>query len=193
MGTSINRSQFRDLVRDHHIRTDRQDQLRNYPLNVNWEGSGFTSSGLNCYQIGHSVDVNLNVPVDVLFKSELLIIRLDRQLTAGNNPRCAAPPVSLGKQIHRYHAENLSWEARHSENVQLYAAGCLWQSPVILDRGMEGRLSSCERSKLELTVLQDVRKLLKSWSGRPGSNRRRPAWEIDSTLTIKNIGFLFLQ
>jgi hypothetical protein len=26
------------------------------------------------------------------------------------------------------------------------------------------------------------------WSGRRGSNPRRPAWEIDSTLKIKNIG-----
>jgi len=33
------------------------------------------------------------------------------------------------------------------------------------------------------------RKLLKSWSGRPGSNRRRPAWEDDSKLETKNIAF----
>jgi hypothetical protein len=30
-------------------------------------------------------------------------------------------------------------------------------------------------------------KLLKIWSGRRGSNPRRPAWEIDSTLKIKTI------
>jgi hypothetical protein len=32
-----------------------------------------------------------------------------------------------------------------------------------------------------------IPKSLKSWSGRPGSNRRRPAWEIDRRLTIKNL------
>jgi len=35
-------------------------------------------------------------------------------------------------------------------------------------------------------------KLLKTWSGRPDSNRRRPAWEIDSILKIKNMAFMVL-
>jgi hypothetical protein len=30
-------------------------------------------------------------------------------------------------------------------------------------------------------------KLLKTWSGRRDSNPRRPAWEIDHKLTIKNL------
>ena len=29
-----------------------------------------------------------------------------------------------------------------------------------------------------------------SWSGRPGSNRRRPAWEIERKLKIKNLAFM---
>ena len=49
------------------------------------------------------------------------------------------------------------------------------------------RLSGCKRSKLEQTVLQGVRKLLKSWSGRRGSNPRRPAWEIDPQLKIQTL------
>jgi hypothetical protein len=31
--------------------------------------------------------------------------------------------------------------------------------------------------------------LLKRWSGRPGSNRRRPAWEVGRRLEIKTIAF----
>ena len=33
-------------------------------------------------------------------------------------------------------------------------------------------------------------KLLKRWSGRPGSNRRRPAWENDCQMITKTIAFL---
>src|ERR1035438_4457627 len=32
--------------------------------------------------------------------------------------------------------------------------------------------------------------VLKKWSGRRDSNPRRPAWEIDYTLTIKNMAFM---
>jgi hypothetical protein len=36
----------------------------------------------------------------------------------------------------------------------------------------------------------DEGKLLILWSGRPGSNRRRPAWEYDGRLQIKTMLFL---
>ena len=40
---------------------------------------------------------------------------------------------------------------------------------------------------MEWKKLLDLSKLLKRWSGRPGSNRRRPAWEIDRRLIIQNL------
>jgi hypothetical protein len=43
-----------------------------------------------------------------------------------------------------------------------------------------------------VAVFRGVAKLLKRWSGRRDSNPRRPAWEIDSTLKIKNMAFMVL-
>ena len=33
-------------------------------------------------------------------------------------------------------------------------------------------------------------KSMKTWSGRRGSNPRRPAWEIDGSLKIKTLAFM---
>ena len=41
-------------------------------------------------------------------------------------------------------------------------------------------------------VVKNARKSLKSWSGRRDSNPRRPAWEIDPTLKIKDMGSMAL-
>src|SRR5271169_6436387 len=40
---------------------------------------------------------------------------------------------------------------------------------------------------MEWKKLLDSPKLLKRWSGRRGSNPRRPAWEIDRRLIIQNL------
>src|ERR1035441_6155294 len=61
------------------------------------------------------------------------------------------------------------------------------------DRNLELIVKSIDYGLME--CLEGIRtpcKLLKRWSGRPDSNRRRPAWEIDSTLKIKNMAFMVL-
>ena len=52
-------------------------------------------------------------------------------------------------------------------------------------------LSLCESIKTSKKESIKGANLLKRWSGRRGSNPRRPAWEDDGQLTIKNIAFLF--
>jgi hypothetical protein len=84
------------------------------------------------------------------------------------------------------------------ENQQL-ASGVLWA----FDRGL-GHVTAAncvQRGRsLELTMksmvcslteclegIRNPRKLLKTWSGRPDSNRRRPAWEVGQRFVFSNI------
>jgi hypothetical protein len=47
----------------------------------------------------------------------------------------------------------------------------------------------CRMEHKRSTERTALYKLLKTWGGRPGSNRRRPVWEYDSKLETKNIAF----
>jgi hypothetical protein len=65
----------------------------------------------------------------------------------------------------------------------------------VLPGGRSNALQPAPRGDRELKVvigvnlkLGGLRKLLKIWNGRPDSNRRRPAWEIDCSLKIQDIG-----
>ena len=60
---------------------------------------------------------------------------------------------------------------------------------VMWNKGDAGALSLWESIKTSKKKSIEDPNLLKTWSGRRGSNPRRPAWEYDSQLETKNIAF----
>jgi hypothetical protein len=90
----------------------------------------------------------------------------------GRKARGGSTWAYLGCQSEHLHAIASRKQARHGEQARKKPAGNV--------RGLNGA-QTVVRAKIGTC------KLLKRWSGRPGSNRRRPAWEIGQSFVFNDI------
>jgi hypothetical protein len=102
-------------------------------------------------------------------------------------PAKIAPSINLAMRIDRLWWFRLQSDLRRPYGPSLDSATGTQAARGHFSRHRSSQQRTNRGSAPNSGLRREVSKPLKSWSGRPGSNRRRPAWEERAPFNINNI------